>query len=480
MQLFFRLILLTVCTVTPAFSQTVQTFLVAAHGSNISAVAENKPKYSLTDEKVRDVAQLITVRVYSVEPQEWEKGTIEATSGSGSGILIDRQEIPEQNGYLYLVLTNNHVLREPKEYQTYVKTHDGLLHQAFVHQEANSEFSQKDVDLGLIWFYSPRKYQPAKQEESHQPIATNTKIFIAGFPCSETSLKLECPAEYTITKGQGDEVDKPLNQGYQIFFNNETKEGTSGGPILNPQGRVIGVNGRGPNTPNSRQYQYADGSEVPQKIRDQSPGLGIPIRTYHELAPKEPLNTIKPPDGIENKPIYYLQSLEQEGANNEIEITLKSISDIWNDKIAIVILLLFIISVLAFLFLLVWVIARSRYILLTLEKNLLTLKKLNEDTAVIIEKERSRSSDKSEKELSREEDFIQDSPILSESISFFSSVTYAVVSEIELSILSNKLEEKEISREIDSTQDCPILSDSTSISRVTYAVDINLLIYRED
>ena len=453
MQLFFRLILLTVCTVTPAFSQTVQTFFVAAHGSNISAVAQNKPKYSLTDEKVRDVAQLITVRVYSVEPQEWEKGTIEATSGSGSGILIDRQEIPDQNGYLYLVLTNNHVLREPKEYQTYVKTHDGLLHQAFVHQEANSEFSQKDVDLGLIWFYSPLKYQPAKQEESHQPIATNTKIFIAGFPCSETSLKLECPAQYTITKGQGDEVDKPLNQGYQIFFNNETKEGTSGGPILNPQGRVIGVNGRGPNTPNSRQYQYADGSEVPQKIRDQAPGLGIPIRTYHQLAPKEPLNTIKPPDGIENKPIYYLQSLKQEEANNEIEITLKSISDIWNDKIAIVTLLLFIIFVFAFLF--VWEIARARYILLTLEKNLLTLEKnsltlekilltlekFNEHTAVNLEKERSRSSDKLEKELSREEDSIQDSPILSESTSF-SREKYAVVNKIEPSRLSGKLEEE--------------------------------------
>ena len=257
----------------------------------VAAQAESKTR--LTDEKIRDVAQLITVRVYSVDDEHWEKGTIEATSGSGSGILLERKKLSEQNLYHYLVLTNEHVLREEEQYDTYVKTPDGLLHRAYNHKAANEKFDEGKVDLGLLWFLSPLKYEIAKPEESESLLEKDSDTFIAGFPCSETSIELECPAEYYFTPGKGGEVDQPLQDGYQIYFDNKTKEGTSGGPILNAQGRLIGINGRGTNTPNSSQYSYADGKGVSGILRDKSPGLGIPFRTYRKIAPKEPFQDIE-------------------------------------------------------------------------------------------------------------------------------------------------------------------------------------------
>ncbi len=301
MKLILRLTITAISAVPLLLGTAGTSIFSSLTTSNILVAAQAESKLRLTDEKIRDVAQLITVRVYSVDDEHWEKGTIGATSGNGSGILLERKELSEQNLYHYLVLTNEHVLREEEQYDTYVKTPDGMLHRAYNHKAANEKFDEAKVDLGLLWFLSPLKYEIAKPEESESLLEKDSDIFIAGFPCSETSRELECPAEYYFTAGKGGEVDQPLKKGYQIYFDNKTKEGTSGGPILNAQGRLIGINGRGTNTPNRNQYSYADGKGVPDILRDKSPGLGIPFRTYRKIAPQEPFQDIE----LSDKDIVY-------------------------------------------------------------------------------------------------------------------------------------------------------------------------------
>ena len=56
---------------------------------------------------------------------------------------------------------------------------------------------------------------------------------------------MDCPGDFMLTSGTGYKVNKPLEDGYQLAFTNETKEGSSGGSILDNQGKLVGINGRG-------------------------------------------------------------------------------------------------------------------------------------------------------------------------------------------------------------------------------------------
>ena len=191
---------------------------------NQSAQAAEK----VSTESIRQTASAITVKVT-------------AGSSSGSGILVAK------SGQTYTVVTNAHVTSRNDRYQ--IKTVDGKIHQATLKK---NEQSDNQNDLALLQFPATEQYTLATLGDTQQ-ITPNQSVFTSGF--ADTSDRL------TFNSGKIEQVtQKPLVGGYQIGFTNSTKQGMSGGALLNGEGKVIGVLGLGAAAILDNAYLYADGS----------------------------------------------------------------------------------------------------------------------------------------------------------------------------------------------------------------------------
>lgn len=290
---------------------TMQAFLypIEAQTSN----ADEQPSIGKMDEDmIRDIARLITVRVYTVL---WEKWPF-TTDDSGSGVIVDRQEIKRKNSqsiYNYLVLTNAHVLSRSGKF--YIQTHEGFIHRGKIHPKAKFEQMGVKADLALLWFESPYQYETAIKKTSEN-LPDKSDFFVTGFPCKVGAVpSTDCPAEFLFTKGKGWVIDRYLKDGYQLAFTNDTEEGTSGGAILDHQGHLVGINGRGKTTADAPQNRYADDKKVPFIIQDNAPlSLGLPIDWYLSLNSQqlfrdlptstpqlEPIGFLSPPPSVKSE-----------------------------------------------------------------------------------------------------------------------------------------------------------------------------------
>ena len=251
--------------------------------TSVTSEAEN----GLSKDLIPERARLISLRVYSINPQEWKNNGL-ILNESGSGVLMAMEPTPANPSvYQYLVLTANHVAKESrekgKEPEFYIRTPDGLIHKARRHPQ---KFNK--TDLALLYFYSPYRYEVAVIAKK-QSLKQEDSIYVTGFPCNLVLTTISCPAEFVVKKGQVKAVlTKPLVDNYSIGYTNEVVEGTSGGPILNDQGEVVGINGRGEDGPSS-QYKRADGLDSTEdEINSMKPlRWGIPIEFYLKLDTKK-------------------------------------------------------------------------------------------------------------------------------------------------------------------------------------------------
>jgi len=180
-----------------------------------------------------------------------------------SGILIGR------SGDRYAVLTNQHVLDIGKHYQ--IQTSDGLKRSATLLPVAQF----KDQDLGLLTFADPNHRYPLAAIGDLTPPEVGTSVAAAGFPFD---YKLDRPPEPSPTAGAPGEtrilpgdlwlttgqvsrvVDRQFRQGYQVGYTNLVLKGMSGGPLVNGQGCLVGINGRHAYPIWGNPYVFKDGS----------------------------------------------------------------------------------------------------------------------------------------------------------------------------------------------------------------------------
>jgi len=368
MKFLLTLLLSLACTNGFLVNRSVQAFNVSSLAQEATPTVPPNPLPQPPQESIRDTAQLITVRVLSVDRQEWENSGLGTISISGSGILVNRKEVTQDPNpvYFYLVLTNAHILPKPSSEVAYIKTHDGLIHHASLHPSAKFD----KTDLALLWFSSPYRYEKAVLGKSLNRSKHNEQVFVAGFPCPLTSVPISCPANFTFTKGKGFFIDKPLADGYQIAYTNDTQEGTSGGPVLDVQGKVIGINGRGKTSAQAPQNKYSDGSGIPEIIQKKSPlALGIPIEYYVNLAGNNNLLDNLPPPA--NKIVLFQptkklsNNLNASRSNNFIS---SNLSKIWLTlylfvgliALILICLILFIVLIILLLWLIRWINEKPR------------------------------------------------------------------------------------------------------------------------
>ncbi|QEI40716.1 Serine protease Do-like HtrA [Dolichospermum sp. UHCC 0315A] len=253
-HLFFTLICTTALLTIPQ-----QLLLISPQ----PVTAQEPTKKLLTSAQLQALAKSITVKILT-------------KNGSASGTLIAK------NGNNYTILTNDHVMNPGASYR--IQTPDGKIYPANVIKEKPA--SLKNQDVALFQFQSTVEYTIATLGIS-APIAVEQKIVAAGFVSDN--------AQLVFTEGQISLLpDKSFQRGYRIGYSNKVQPGMSGGPILNYQGEVIGINAVHAYPISDKIYTYIDNSKPStaerQQMRQYSWGLPIysVAKVVNEVIAKSP------------------------------------------------------------------------------------------------------------------------------------------------------------------------------------------------
>lgn len=219
---------------------------------------------------VPELARQVTVRIFS-------------DSSAGSGVIISRQ------GQVYTVLTCDHVLNEKSSNNYIILTSDGRTYPA--KKLAYPHFGDKD--LALVQFTSPQSYKVAEIGNS-DALVMGEAVYAAGFPnwywinpkAIESTRDWGMRA-FRLTRGNVEMIsERSLPRGYQLGYTNEVENGMSGGPVLDQNGRLIGINGRLKFPPQGiTVYRFADGTMPSAAVfqRMESLSWAIPIATFRRL-----------------------------------------------------------------------------------------------------------------------------------------------------------------------------------------------------
>ncbi|MFM6024740.1 MAG: serine protease, partial [Dolichospermum sp.] len=193
-------------------------------------------------------------------------------NNGGSGTIFAQQ------GNSYLVVTNSHVLLGVNNVK--VKTPDGQIHAAKILPNSNfaqltgKENSNNNPDLAILQFTANQIYcLPPKIFRAN--ISKDLEVLAAGYSYTKNDIVFSLGTVEKI-------ISQPsLKEGYEIGYTSNVEQGMSGGPILNTQGSLVGINGKSSYPFLNSGYVDADG-KIPtnpeiQEFRKLS--WGIPIKT---------------------------------------------------------------------------------------------------------------------------------------------------------------------------------------------------------
>ncbi|MHC5594492.1 MAG: tetratricopeptide repeat protein [Nostoc sp.] len=211
------------------FARSLPAILVGA------AVVLVKPQValSLTPVEVNNIAQTVTVRIDG--------------DGIGSGVIF------EHKGETYFVLTNRHVVSKDGRYE--IHTQDGGNYPVYYSKELPG------LDLAVLQFNSKKSYPIASLGNSDQ-IREGMTVYVVGWADRLPGID---ERSYQFTNGSIRSRLKNPDEGYALVYNNEAIPGMSGGPVLDENGRLVGINGR---------------ATEPEEKTGTVLRLGIPINTF--------------------------------------------------------------------------------------------------------------------------------------------------------------------------------------------------------
>jgi S1-C subfamily serine protease len=192
-------------------------------GTGSALVIMQSPATAKSAEEVGEIARAITVKI--------EAKTADGRNPVGSGIIL------KSEGDTYTVLTAAHVLPSGAKY--ILTTPDG---QKYLPITSSIRRAPNAIDLAVLKFKSSNSYNTAKLGNSNK-LKLSTEIQVAGFPAPT---KVITQSIFVITEGKVvANSNKEFANGYSLLYGNPTLPGMSGGPVLNKDGEVVAIHGRG-------------------------------------------------------------------------------------------------------------------------------------------------------------------------------------------------------------------------------------------
>ena len=127
--------------------------------------------------------------------------------------------------------------------------------------------------MAVLTFSSPGAYEVASVGDVKK-VKHDQPIYVAGFPLSN-SQKLRYESGEVVAN-----AEVGIDQGYQLLYDNKTDSGMSGGVLLNADGQLVGLHGRGEKDEQSSRGELVMKTGVNQ---------GVPITYYNLFASGSPV-----------------------------------------------------------------------------------------------------------------------------------------------------------------------------------------------
>lgn len=245
--------------------------------------------------KVKQIATEITIQIKT------------ETKHQGSGAIVAK------SGNQYYVLTAKHVVNRIDTYS--VVTPDGKSYA--VENDRVRKFA--GVDLAMLEFTSEENYPVATLANAPLNYSIdynkNRWVFLSGWPIVPENQPSNL--EFNIGKNFSQKIAllnitdaQSINQGYELLYSNFSKAGVSGGPVLDTQGRLIGIHGAA-RVDRVNNVQLGD-------------SLGVPIQRFLDVVnqTKLPQKSLK----IEVTPPAEITKTSQEReGENQIDLSIDSV-----------------------------------------------------------------------------------------------------------------------------------------------------------
>jgi tetratricopeptide (TPR) repeat protein len=174
--------------------------------------------YAKSPIEIAETAKSITVLIT-------EPGNI------GSGVMLQHQ------GDVYTVLTAAHVVKNKVSYK--ITTSDDRSYEVI---SSSIRRAPGSIDLAVVKFKSTAKYPTAKLGNCNI-LKSGMDLYVAGFPGSSGAIT---ESILVVREGRvSANSNKTFENGYSLVYSNDTLPGMSGGAVLNSDGELVAIHGRG-------------------------------------------------------------------------------------------------------------------------------------------------------------------------------------------------------------------------------------------
>lgn len=210
---------------------------------------------ALSQSEVEEIAKQTTVKIIRIDG-----------NNPGTGAIVQKQKyiFKGQEGYLYTVLTNCHVFlnskfcdQENKPTSEPMPNSTGYRVETSDRQQYISEISSVKIhpnaDLAIFKFFSTIEYETVRIGNAEQ-LSGSSKVYVFGW--AEISKTSRDRRARFLGPGNILGIDRKAAGGYQIVHKLELVQGMSGGPLLQENGCLVGINGRVDIDPNTQIKEF--------------------------------------------------------------------------------------------------------------------------------------------------------------------------------------------------------------------------------